>query len=240
MPIKHLVADATGGTLVQICAGCGAEHTISLNRGGLKSKTGPYSFSADVTLVVRIDRAVPQTITIRTAAFSNPAGVTAAELALHLREQLPAARVCDDAGGVLIDSATIGEHSHVEVVSGSACAPLGFHLHGDGALGCGRLVLGVQIDATMHDPNVIALRRCNDCGANECLVRTFDTAPVEHHNTHFQRHRCAVNALAQHARAHGWSHPALVAHHAAETHEPPDIDHSFPASPLRLDRVPGA
>jgi hypothetical protein len=240
MPIKHLVADATGGTLVQTCANCGSEHTVSLNRGGLKSKTGPYSLTADVTLVVRIDRAAPQTITIPSSAFSTPTAVTAAELAQYIREQLPTARVSDDAGGVLLESATTGEKSHVEVVSGSACALLGFHVSGGDVLECGRPVLGVQIDDTVRDPNVIALRRCCDSGANECLVRTFDTTPIEHHNTRFHKHRCMVNALAQHARAQGWSHPALAAHHAAEAHVPHDIDRSFPASPLMLDQVPGA
>jgi hypothetical protein len=237
MPIKHLAADAAGGSLVQTCAGCGAEHTISLNRGGHKSKTGPFALRVGDTLVVRIDDAAPQTVTVPEAAWPNLAAVTSAQLVAHLRAQLPGARVSDDAGGVLIESATTGEHSRVAVIGGTACAALGFELHLGSEPACGRPVLGVHADAAFHDANVIVLRRCNDCGATECLVRTFDAAPRAHEGTHFHEHRRAVNARAQYARAQGWSHPALAARHASETHEPIDIDRSFPTRPLALASV---
>lgn len=234
MPIKSLVADAAGGRLVQVCAGCGAEHTISFNRGGQKSKTGPFALRVGDTLIVQIDADPPRTATLAPGALASFESASAAELATALRPQMPGARICDDAGGVLIESEAAGDASRVEVVGGTACAALGFVTAGERSAGGGRPVLGVAGDTTLHDPNVIALRRCNNCGANECLVRTFDACAPEHHGTHFHEHRKAVNALAQHARAQGWSHPAHIARHAVETHAPVDINPAFPTSALDL------
>jgi hypothetical protein len=107
----------------------------------------------------------------------------------------------------------------------------------------GRPVLGISFGpASMRDPNVLALRRCNDCGSNECLVRTFDVTAPQLDGTHFKEHRRAVNTLAEHCKARGWSHPDVAAHHAAETARPPDCHPAFPDRPLVLPSFvrPGA
>jgi hypothetical protein len=85
-------------------------------------------------------------------------------------------------------------------------------------------VLGVSGGADdVHDPNIIALRRCPDCGAAECLVRTFDASPAAFDGTPFAAHRRAVNTLAEHCKKRGWSHPHVAQHHAAETAAPVDV-----------------
>jgi len=80
----------------------------------------------------------------------------------------------------------------------------------------------------MRNPNVLALRRCNDCAANECLMRTFEAAAPELDGTHFKEHRRIVNTLAEHCKACGCSHPDLAAHHAAEAARPVDIHDEIP------------
>ena len=58
---------------------------------------------------------------------------------------------------------------------------------------------------------------------------TFDAASAEHAGSFFDAHRRAVNALAEHWKVLGWSHPGVVAIHAKETASPIDIDRGFPA-----------
>jgi hypothetical protein len=144
----------------------------------------------------------------------------------------------DDAGGLLIESATTGPESRLQIVDGSARAALGFATDGNVDPCPGRPVLGISFGpGPMQDPSVLALRRCNDCGANECLVRTFDAAAPELDGTHFKEHRRAVNTLAEHCKTCGWSHPDVAAHHAAETVRPVDIHAAFPDQPWELAQV---
>jgi hypothetical protein len=231
-----MTAVPESGFLIQACANCGAEHTISFDRGAQKSRTGPFALRPGDTLVVRIDGGQPVTAMWAAGAFPNFDDVTALQLAAVLALQLTGARIRDDAGGVLIESSTTGEKSRVQIIDGTASTELGFST-GSAVDPCdGRPVLGFVHGPGLEDANVIVLRRCNDCGANECLARTLDKAGTPYEGTHFQAHRKAVNALAQHAKARGWSHPALAARHAGETTEPPDIDRSFPSSPLEPAR----
>jgi hypothetical protein len=229
MPLKSMSRSPDPGHLIQVCAGCGAEHRISLDRGAQKARTGPVTLQVGDTLEVRIDARPAATVTFAAGDFSDFGRVSAAELATKLQRALPGVIASDDAGGLLLESATAGPDSRIEITGGSARAALGFPT--DGAVDpCpGRLALGASFGpGSMQDPNVLALRRCNDCGANECLVRTIDASATELDGTHFKEHRKAVNTLAEHCRARGWSHPDLAAHHAAELRRPIDVHPEFP------------
>jgi hypothetical protein len=225
MPIKSISRVTDPGHLVQVCAGCGAEHRISLDRGAQKARTGPVALQVGDTLVVRVDAHPPETVTFAGGDFPDFSRITAAELAAKLHRVLPGVSASDDAGGLLIESATTGPESRLQIVGGSARGALGFATEDGIADPCtGRPVLGVSFGpGQMQDPSILALRRCNDCGANECLIRTLDATAPELDGTHFKEHRRAVNTLAEHCKARGWSHPDVTVHHAAETTRPADI-----------------
>ena len=217
MPIKRIATNPAPGHLVHVCAVCGAEHTISFDRGAQKSKTGPIALRVGDTLIVGADVTPPATVTFAAGDFPNFGSVTAGLLAAKLQAALPGVRATDDAGGLLLESATTGETSRIEIIGGTARAALGFPADDRMDPCLSRPVLGISFGVGQpQDKNVMALRRCNDCGANECLVRTFDAAPPELAGTFFHEHRRAVNALAEHWKRRGWSHPHLVEHHAAE------------------------
>jgi hypothetical protein len=238
MPIKRMTTNPAPGHLVHVCAACGAEHRISLDRGAQKARTGPVALQVGDTLTVRVDASAPVTVTFAAGDFPDFRRVTAAELAAKLHQALPSAIASDDAGGLLVESATTGLESRIEIVGGSARAALGFATDGRIDPCVSRPVLGISLGPEpIQDPNVLALRQCNDCGANECLVRTFDAAPPALAGTHFHEHRRAVNALAEHCKARGWSHPEVAAHHAAETARPVDIHAPFPDHPWELSQV---
>jgi hypothetical protein len=223
MPIKSITTDPGPGHIVQVCAGCGAEHHISLDRGAQKTKTGPVVLRAGDTLELRVDGRAAEAVTFVAGDFANPARVTVAELAAKLGRALPGVMARDDAGGLLIESATTGPESRIEVTGGSAHAALGFSTDGATAPCSGRPVLGISAgSAPIQDPSVLALRRCNDCGASECLIRTFEATAAVLDGTHFKEHRRAVNTLAEHFKERGWSHPDLAAHHANEARRPLD------------------
>lgn len=234
MPIKRLSVSGAGDcVLIQRCAVCGAEHSISFDRAAAKSKTGPFVLRAGDTLAVELDGETTLTAALAADSALDFSSVTAAQLASAWQPQLPGARLRDDAGGLLMESKRTGPESGVRIVGGTCAEALGFAV--ERADPCsGRPVLGVDLGGDHHDANVIALRRCHDCGSHECLVRTFDRAAPDHPADHFHQHRFAVNALAQHCKRQGWSHPACAGHHAVEAHEPPDIDTRFPAEPITL------
>ena len=229
MPIKRIVTTPAPGYLVHVCAVCGAEHTVSLNRAAQKTKTGPWALRHGDTLIVRVDSSSPIVVTFTSGEFADFGNVTALELAAKLNADLPGVQVRDDAGGVLIESAAIGDGSRVQIIDGTARAALGFSTNGHADPCHARPVLGISVGAGhIVDKDIIALRRCNDCGANECLVRTFDAAPTHLEGTHFVEHRRAVNSLAEHCKSCGWSHPDVAEHHAAESTQPADVASTFP------------
>jgi len=239
MPIHTLTATPAPGRLIQVCAGCGATHTICLDRGGQKSKTGPFALEVGHTLVLAVDASAPVTLTIAASDFRELAHVTAAELAAKVNVTVPGVVATDDAGGLLLESATTGEASRLEVVGGTARTALGFATDGRADPCSSRPVLGQGFGAhRAPDPHVIALRRCNDCGANECLIRTLDCAAPELAGTHFAEHRKVVNALAEHCKASGWSHPELAELHAAETVRPVDLHTALSQGPVVLPPSP--
>jgi hypothetical protein len=235
MPIKSMTTTPAPGSLVQLCAVCGAEHTISFNRGGQKTKKGPFSLAVGDTLEVKVDTAAPATVTFSAGSFPDFSAVTSAQLAAKLAASLTGITASDDSGGVLIESVSTGPNSRIELTGGSARAALGFPIDGRLDPCPTRPVLGVSLGSgsgQMKDKNLLALRRCSDCGSNECLVRTLDVAPPELDGTFFNEHRKSVNALAEHFKGQGWSHPDVAADHAAEAGPPPNIDSRFPAQPV--------
>ncbi|HEX7842502.1 MAG TPA: hypothetical protein VF469_33745, partial [Kofleriaceae bacterium] len=180
MPIQRMTTTPAPGHLIHICAVCRAEHRISLDRGAQKARTGPVALQVGDTLVVRVDTRPPETVTFAAGDFPDFARVTAAELAAKLRGALPGVLASDDAGGLLLESATTGPESRLEITGGSARGALGFPTDSRVDPCLGRPVLGISLGSEqMYDPSILVLRRCNDCGANECLVRTFDAAPPE-------------------------------------------------------------
>lgn len=74
-------------------------------------------------------------------------------------------------------------------------------------------------------PDVIALPACA-CGTQEFLFRTWENVDGEH--------RAAVNAVAEHLRAAGKSHPQHAAKHRTESAPP-----AIAARTGRLDRLSG-
>jgi len=235
MPIKSITTTPSPGFMIQVCAFCGAEHKISFGRGAQKSKKGPFALQAGDTLTVSVDGGPAQTVTFEARDFADLGAVTATELVAKLSAALTGVVVEEDAGGCLIESVAVSAQSRVDITGGTARRALGFATDGRKDPSPGRPVLGVVVGPPsdqLRDKNVIALRRCNDCGANECLIRTFDAAPAEYEGTHFAQHRKSVNALAQHFKAKGWSHPDVAEDHAAETSGPQDIAPAFPPGPL--------
>lgn len=229
MPIKSL----TDSHFVQVCAVCSAEHTIAFDRAGQKTKKGPFALKIGDTLEVKVDAALPVTVTFAEGDFPDFSAVTPDQLAKKLAAAVAGIAAREDGGGSLIESATTGAASRVEVTGGSARAALGFPTDGRGDVGVTRPVLGVAAGPQM-DPNVVALRRCGNCGANECLIRSFDAAPAKLDGSHFAEHRKAVNTLAQHFKAQGFLHPALAAIHETETRVPVDIHPALTAAPITL------
>ncbi len=227
MPIKRM----TAARMHLVCAVCGAEHTINFDRGAQKTKAGPFALTVGDTLVIKVDASAAAAVTFAAGDFPDFGNVTAGQLAAKLNATLSGITASDDGGGLLIESASTGPGSRIEIVDGTARAALGFPTDGRFDPCPSRPVLGISM-GSMKDKNVIALRRCNDCGSNECLVRSYDTAPPELDGTFFKEHRRSVNALAEHFKGRGWSHADVAADHAAERTTPLDIDTTFPARPV--------
>jgi hypothetical protein len=237
MPIKTITMTPAPGYMVHICAACGAEHTVSFDRGAQKTRTGPFVLQPGDTLVVRVDGAEPATATFAAGSFPDFTRVSAAQLAAKLNATLAGVQAVDDAGGVLIESTSVGPDSCVQIVDGTARAALGFATNGWADPCHSRPMLGISLGAEqVMDKDIMALRRCNDCGANECLVRTFDAAPAHLDGTHLMAHRQAVNSLAEHCKSCGWSHPDLAEHHAAELARPRDVHAQVLDQPVILPR----
>ena len=226
MPILEFTPDA----IKQECLACGSVHTIPLKQGVSKAKKEPYALAGGDTLEVKIDgQSAPQVLTFAAADFANIGKATAAEVVAKL-ESLRGAKADVDGNAVRIVSASsaVGTTS-VEVSGGSAREKLGFDGRPYGAR-----VLGVTIGtgANRHiAPDTIDLPHCPDCGSKECLMRTWDTVPIESAGSLHDKHRRAVNALAQHLRGLGFSDPSAKAIHEAEKRVPKDIDLSALTNP---------
>lgn len=232
MPI--LEADTT--MLKQECLTCGGIHTIPLRQGYSKSRKEPYPLADGDTLEVVVDGGAPQLVTFAASAFADIAAALAGEVAEKVNTTLAGAAADVDGGGVRIVSAsTAALTTAIEVTGGTARDKLGF----DGRR-CGARLLGVtkgQGAFKRTAADTIDLPHCPDCGSKECLVRTWDTAPVEVANMLTARHRRVVNALAEHLKDLGHSDPDSREAHRAEKRRPPDIDVDFST---RLATLPSA
>lgn len=234
MPITSIDADE----LLQTCLACGAEHRIPLNKGLSKSKKEPYALADGDTLEVKIDgEAVSQTIMFSSADFEYIGAAQAAEVVTKIDAALVGGTADEDAGAIrIVSQSSAMETTAVEITGGTARRKLGF----DGRRR-GPLVLGVSKgDGPFKQTAVdtIDLPHCPDCGAKECLVRTWDQTPPGFENTFHGIHRRAVNALAQHLKATGYSDADAKAIHDDEPEPPPDIEPDFPLSGLTLPKPP--
>ena len=220
-------------TIKQECLACGSIHTIPLKQGTSKSKKEPYALADGDTLELKVDgQATPQVITFSADDFVNIGAATAAEVAAKINASLTGAAADVDGSAVRIVSASTAKGAtSVEVSGGTARGKLGF----DGRK-YGPRVLGVTLGngPNKHTaPDTIDLPHCPDCGAKECLVRTWDTVDPDHAATLHGKHRKVVNALAQHLKTHGYSDADAKATHDAETAAPSDIDTAALTGPNR-------
>lgn len=220
-------------TIKQECI-CGGIHVIPLKQGCSKSKKEPYALADGDTLEVKVDgQASPQVITFAAADFASIEAALASEVIAKMNTVLTGASADVDGGAVSISSAsTAPGTTAVEVVGGTARDKLGF----DGRRYGARL-LGVTKGSGAQKQtavDTIDLPHCPDCGAKECLVRTWDSVPAEFADTPHGKHRKSVNALAQHLKSQGNSDPDAKAKHDAETAGPPDIDPGLPPGPVTV------
>jgi hypothetical protein len=231
MPIRKMSASE----LVQFCPECGAEHSISLDRGAQKTKRGPFALEDGSTLDLSLDEGQALTVSLHAADFSALHNASAVELARAISAATPALVAREDFGGCLIESRKEGAASRVLIRGGSACERLGLRLAAaEDASHVGRPpVLGL-VTGEFRDPHLILLRPC-PCGLNEILIRNFDQAPAHVAWSFFDRHRRAVNTLAEILKRTGRSHPELAAHHARETTPPPDLFTEMVAGEQAID-----
>jgi hypothetical protein len=220
--------------LKQECLTCGGVHTIPLRQGYAKARKGPYALADGDTLEVKVDGAMaPQVVTFAAADFGNIAAALAAEVAAKITAALGGAAADADGGAVRILSAsTAPVTTAIEVTGGSAREKLGF----DGRR-YGARMLGVSkgqgaFKRTAVD--TIDLPHCPDCASKECLVRTWDVAPLEVADKLHAKHRRIVNALGEHLKSLGHSDPDAKQAHDAEKTRPPDFDPDFAVKRVAL------
>jgi hypothetical protein len=228
------ILEFSSTTIKQECGVCGGVHTIPLKQGGSKSKKEPYVLADGDTVEVKVDgQAAPQVITFATADFASIGAALASEVVAKLNAVLVGASAEVDGGAVSVTSASaVSGATAIEVVGGTARDKLGF----DGRRSGARLLgvtkgTGAQKQTAV---DTIDLPHCPDCGAKECLVRTWDTVPAEFADTPHGKHRKSVNALAQHLKGQGFSDPDAKTKHDAETAGPPDIDPGLPPGPVTV------
>lgn len=235
MPLKQIDITTTPGFVTQTCAVCGMERRISLNRGGIDTKPGPFNVPEASTLELKIDgQTQHQTIALEADDFPDFTAVTAQQLRDKLIADLDGAtavlNVNDTA--VTIESDSVGEASRVEVVGGSARAALGIPVAAVDP-NPGRPHLGHELTATLTNPNIICLRRC-PCGANEMLVRTWDVCNAKFAGSHFYEHRRAANALANYFKTQGWIEEACAEAIGNEPSNPTDFTIGLPGAIINV------
>jgi len=235
MPLKQIDITTAPGFVVQTCAMCGMERRVSLNRGGIDTKPGPFNIPVSTTLELKIDGAAQaQVITFESGAFPDFAAVTAEQLRDKLNADVDGATAVLNVNGaaVSIESDAVGETSRVEVVGGGARTALGLPTTAVDP-SPGRPHLGHELTATLTNPNIICLRRC-PCGANEMIVRTWDVCDVKFAGSHFYDHRRAVNALANYFKAQGWIEEACAEAIGSEASNPTDSTPGLPGTVINV------
>jgi hypothetical protein len=233
MPIQRV--DST--TMEQICAGCGAVHAIPIKQASIKARKGPYGLSPEDTLELEID-GKPETIKFTARAIDADAMALATAVATVAAAQLVTASVDADRDALRIISRSVGLGvSSIRVTGGTAKDKLGLDDREHRPITLG--VTKGSGDAQRTASDTIDLPHCPECGAKECLVRTWDRAPAELADSFFAQHRRAVNVLAQHLLVEGFAVPEALAMQTAASAAPPDTDHRFPAEPIVLPPAPG-
>lgn len=233
MPLKQIDLTTSPGFVLQTCAMCGMERKVSLNRGGIDTKPGPFDLPEGSTLELGID-GQPQVITFEALAFPDFTEVTAEQLRDKLTADLEGATAVLNVSGtaVSIESDTTGETSRIEVVGGSARAALGIPISAIDP-NPGRPHLGHELTPTLTNPNIICLRRC-PCGANEMIVRTWDVCDTKFVGSHFYEHRRAANALANYFKAQGWIEEACAETINNEPSNPTDFTPGLPGAVINV------
>ena len=231
------ILEVTDTYIKQECIACGGVHTIPLKQGCSKSKKEPYALVDGDTLEVKVDdEATPQVISFAIVDFASIGAALASEVAAKINAVIAGAGVDVDNSAVSITSGSNGPWTtSIEVVGGTARDKLGF----DGRKYGARL-LGVtkgQAAQKQTAVDTIDLPHCPDCGAKECLVRTWDSGPPEFADTPHAKHRKSVNALAQHLKGVGYSDPDAKTKHDNESAGPPDIDPGLPPGPVVVPSV---
>ena len=235
MPLKQIDITTAPGFVVQTCAMCGMERKVSLNRGGIDTKPGPFNIAEGSTLEVKVDgQEQAQIVTFEVAAFPDFAAVTAEQLRDQLNASLHGATAVLNVGGtaVSIESDAVGETSRIEVVGGSAREALGIPVAAVDP-NPGRPHLGHELTPTLTNPNIICLRRC-PCGANEMIVRTWDVCNAKFAGSHFYEHRRAANALANYFKAQGWIEEACAEAIGNEASNPTDFTPGLPGAVINV------
>jgi hypothetical protein len=233
MPIQRV--DST--TLEQICAGCGAVHAIPIKQASIKARRGPYGLSPGDTLELEID-GKPETITFTAREIAAESMTLATAAATAAVAQLATASVDADRDALRIISRSAGLGvSSIRVTGGTAKDKLGLDGREHRPISLG--VTKGSGDAQRTAADTIDLPHCPECGAKECLVRTWDRAPDELADSFFAQHRRAVNALAEYLLVEGFAAPEALAVQAAANATPPDIDRRFPTEPIVLPPAPG-
>jgi hypothetical protein len=231
MPILKIDLTTAPGFIVQQCAKCGGKHTIKLDRGATETKKAPFDIPVGSTLLVAVDRGLPQTVTFASGDFPDFASASAVALRDKLNAVLSGAVGLldpEEPDLVLIESNSTGAGSKVEITGGTARDALGFE-SSTADPSPGRPQLGRDLGGGMVNKNIICVRRCA-CGGNEVLLRTWDVAPAMYAGTHVFEHRRAVNALAIHFKSQSWIDPAAAVEINAETTSPPDAAPGLPAA----------
>jgi hypothetical protein len=233
MPIQRI--DST--MLEQICASCGAVHAIPIMQASIKARRGPYGLAPGDTLELEIDGR-PETIVFTAREIAAEAMTLASAAATAAAAQLATVDVDADRDALRIINRSAGLGvSSIRVTGGTAKDKLGLDDREHRPISLG--VTKGSGDFARTAVDTIDLPHCAECGAKECLVRTWDRAPDELVDSFFAQHRRAVNSLAQYLVLEGLAALEVLAMHAAALAAPPDIDHRFPAEPLVLPPAPG-
>ena len=232
------ITTADDHEITQTCLNCGAGHRMPLRKGHSKSRRGPYVLVDGDTLELKLDgEATHQVVAFANSDFADIGNALAPEVAAKINAVLSRglADIDDDAVRIMSNSVVMGTTS-VEVTGGSAKSKLGFI-----GTKIGPLMLGVTkgTGATKQTAvDTIDLPHCPQCGARESLVRTWDTVPPGFEYSFHAKHRRAVNALAQHLRAQGFSDPDAKTKHDNEPGPPPEVEANFPPGPMKLTAPP--
>ncbi len=214
MPITTI--DLNKGFLLQVCAACGLEHTIRFDRAAAETKVPPFSPSDGSTLELQVNDAPLVTLTLEKSDAANLGSMTASELKSKLAGVTGIEVSIAAAGTVVVESATTGPASRLEI-TGTAAAAFGLLYP---AACPGRPTLG-HAAGSHENKDVIRLRACG-CGACEVVNRTWDAAPSALEGSHFFEHRRAVNSLGEHFKQQGWVSVDLASALKAENAKPHD------------------